>query len=275
MQEKHVSHYNEVKGFDTDQLRDAFLVHELFESNKINAVYSHADRMIIGGITPEKPLEINELTPTSQAFFLENREMGIINIGGSGQIRVDGLSYRLDLMDGLYIGKGQESIEFSSHDPNNLAKFYFISTVANIEYPTTMIFERDAEKLELGNKEAANERILYKYIHPNGVKSCHLVMGFTTMLEGSVWNSMPPHIHERRSEVYLYFNIPQTDLVFHFMGCENQTRHIVVKNEEAIISPYWSIHSGVGTTNYSFIWAMSGENQFFTDAKAIDITNMK
>ncbi|WP_070000755.1 5-dehydro-4-deoxy-D-glucuronate isomerase [Cellulosilyticum sp. I15G10I2] len=275
MQEKHISHYNEVKHFDTDQLREAFLVNELFVLNTIKAVYSHADRMIIGGVYPENSLDIKELTPPSQTFFLENREMGIINIGGPGDVKVDGVSYHLELMDGLYIGKGQQSVEFSSQDPNNLAKFYFISTVANVTFPTTMIYKKDAQKLELGTAQAANERVLYKYIHPSGVKSCHLVMGFTTMLEGSVWNSMPPHIHERRSEVYLYFNIPQTDLVFHFMGCEDQTRHIVIRNEEAVISPYWSIHSGVGTTNYSFIWAMSGENQFFADARAIELTKIK
>lgn len=275
MQEKHISHYNEVKHFDTDQLREAFLVNELFVLNTIKAVYSHADRMIIGGVYPENSLDIKELTPPSQTFFLENREMGIINIGGPGDVKVDGVSYHLELMDGLYIGKGQQSVEFSSQDPKNLAKFYFISTVANVTFPTTMIYKKDAQKLELGTAQAANERVLYKYIHPSGVKSCHLVMGFTTMLEGSVWNSMPPHIHERRSEVYLYFNIPQTDLVFHFMGCEDQTRHIVIRNEEAVISPYWSIHSGVGTTNYSFIWAMSGENQFFADARAIDLVTLK
>ena len=275
MQEKHISHYNEVKHFDTDQLREAFLVNELFVLNTIKAVYSHAERMIIGGVYPESSLDIKELTPPSQTFFLENREMGIINIGGPGNVKVDGVSYHLELMDGLYIGKGQQAVEFSSQDPNHLAKFYFISTVANITFPTTMIYKKDAEKLELGTTQAANERVLYKYIHPSGVKSCHLVMGFTTMLEGSVWNSMPPHIHERRSEVYLYFNIPQTDLVFHFMGCEDQTRHIVIRNEEAVISPYWSIHSGVGTTNYSFIWAMSGENQFFADARAIDLVTLK
>lgn len=275
MKEKHVSHYNEVKHFDTDQLREAYLVNELFVLNTIKTVYSHADRMIIGGVYPEKTLDIKELTPPSQTFFLENREMGIINIGGPGNVIVDGVTYHLELMDGLYIGKGQQLVEFSSQDPNCLAKFYFISTVASVSFPTTMIYKKDAEKLELGTTQAANERVLYKYIHPNGVKSCQLVMGFTTMLEGSVWNSMPPHIHERRSEVYLYFNIPQTDLVFHFMGQEDQTRHIVIRNEEAVISPYWSIHSGVGTTNYSFIWAMSGENQFFADARAIELGELK
>jgi 4-deoxy-L-threo-5-hexosulose-uronate ketol-isomerase len=275
MNEKHMFSCNDVKRFDTEELREAYLINELFEKNTIKTVYSYSDRMIIGGVYPEKSLDLKEVTPANQSFFLEKREMGIINIGGAGCVIVNGNEYNLESMDGLYIGKGEHTVEFTSKDSNCLAKFYFISTLANISFPTTMIYRKDVIKLELGSNKEANERILYKYIHPEGVKSCHLVMGFTQLLEGSVWNSIPPHIHERRSEVYFYFNIPQTDLVFHFMGPEDQTRHIVVKNEEAIISPYWSIHSGVGTKNYSFIWAMSGENQDFSDARSIELINLK
>ncbi|MGV8980589.1 5-dehydro-4-deoxy-D-glucuronate isomerase [Clostridium sp.] len=275
MKEMHTYNYNDVKHFDTEELREAYLINELFEKNTIKTVYSHSDRMIIGGVYPEKSLNLNEVMPENQSFFLEKREMGIINIGGAGCVTVNGNEYNLESMDGLYIGMGEHTVEFASKDSNCLAKFYFVSTLANVSYPITMINRKDVTKLELGSTKEANERLLNKYIHPAGVKSCHLVMGFTQLLEGSVWNSIPPHIHERRSEVYFYFNIPETDLVFHFMGPEDQTRHIVVKNEQAVVSPYWSIHSGVGTKNYSFVWAMSGENQDFADARTIELTTLK
>ncbi len=275
MKEKHMFNKNNVKYFDTEELRDAYLVSDLFELNMIKTVYSYSDRMIIGGAYPEKELDLNDAKTDNQTFFLEKREMGIINIGGAGCVTVNGDTYNLESMDGLYIGKGDHTVKFESKDKNALAKFYFISTLADASFPTTLINREDVTKLELGTIEEANERLLYKYIHPEGVKSCHLVMGFTQLLEGSVWNSIPPHIHERRSEVYFYFNIPQSDIVFHFMGAEDQTRHLVVKNEEAVISPYWSIHSGVGTKNYSFVWAMAGENQDFGDARTIELINLK
>jgi 4-deoxy-L-threo-5-hexosulose-uronate ketol-isomerase len=274
MEEKHMCHYDEAKKFDTDQLRASYLVEELFVLNTIKTVYSYADRMIIGGVYPEQSLEL-KAEPSQVSSFLERREIGIINIGGRGSIVVDGIGYQLETMDALYIGKGDHQVEFCSLDPNTLAKFYFSSTLADESFPTTFIDHKDVQRMDLGSKEAANERVLYKYIHPDGVKSSRLVMGFTELLKGSVWNSIPPHIHERRTEVYLYFNIPEKDVVFHFMGQADQTRHIVVRNEEAIISPYWSIHSGVGTQNYSFIWAMSGENQLFADARTIDLTALK
>lgn len=275
MEEKHTTHPLEVKNYDTERIREEYLVEGLFELNKIKTVYNYGDRMIIGGAYPQEMLSLEAIEILKSQYFLERREMGVVNIGGKGSIFVDGVEYILDTMDGLYIGMGAKDIKFASIQEDNLSKFYFISTLASTAYPITKISNKEVIGMELGNKESANERVLYKYIHPEGVKSCQLVMGITMLKSGSVWNSMPPHTHERRGEVYLYFNIPKDDIVIHFMGEPTQTRNIIVKNEECVISPYWSIHSGVGTKNYAFIWAMAGENQLFSDANSIELTSLR
>ncbi|MDF2821057.1 MAG: 5-dehydro-4-deoxy-D-glucuronate isomerase [Clostridiales bacterium] len=275
MREKHSTSFHEFISLDTEQLRTNFLIEELFKINSIEINYAYSDRMIVGGACPQNTLELTPVSVLHQNYFLERREMGVINIGGTGSICVNDVEFELNTRDGLYIGMGNESIQFSSLDASNPAKFYFISTPAHCTFPTTKISFSSVGKVDLGSVSAANERTLYKYIHPEGVKSCQLVMGFTDLKEGSVWNSIPPHTHERRSEIYCYFDMPQQDIVFHFMGSKDQTKHIVVKNEQAVLSPYWSIHSGAGTTRYAFIWAMAGENQLFQDAQSIDISELK
>ena len=241
MKEKHLFSVREFKGLDTKELRQACLLENLFEKNEIKAVYSYADRMIIGGVYPKESLALKEITPENQSFFLEKREMGIINIGGPGSVSVNGTVYDLETMDGLYIGKGEQEVKFTSKDKDTLAKFYFVSTLSKQSFPVTLIKYNEVTEISLGSKEEANERVLCKYIHPEGVKSSQLVMGFTRMLEGSVWNSLPPHIHKRRTEVYFYFDLQEEDRVFHLMGPKDETRHVVIKNEQAIISPYWSM----------------------------------
>lgn len=275
MKEKHTASYDEFITLDTSRIRTNYLIEDLFLQNTIETVYSYHDRMIIGGACPNTSLELAVVPELHHNFFLERREMGVINIGGTGTVRVNDTEYELNTMDGLYIGMGNEKVVFFSSDAQNPAKFYFISTTAYQSYPTTRILYQEVEPMVLGTASAANQRVLYKYIHNAGVKSCQLVMGFTQIKEGSVWNSMPPHIHERRSEVYCYFNLLPQDIVFHFMGNQDQTRHIVVKNEQAVLSPYWSIHSGVGTSNYAFIWAMAGENQLFEDAQPVGLNELK
>jgi 4-deoxy-L-threo-5-hexosulose-uronate ketol-isomerase len=208
-------------------------------------------------------------------YFLERREMGVINIGAAGIVAVDGKDYELGPKDGLYIGKGAKDIVFASSNPNAPAKFYFISTPAHMEYPTEKIEIKNAEPAKMGSSEESNSRTIYKYIHPAGVRSCQLVMGMTILKPGSVWNTMPCHTHDRRMEVYLYFNLPKDALVFHFMGEPGETRHIVVRDEEAVISPSWSVHSGCGTSNYAFIWGMAGENQVFSDQDLVPMKILK
>lgn len=275
MEERNIAHPRDVKLYDSERLREEFLVEGLFREDEIKTVYSYGDRMIIGGAFPKNSLELAPIPELESQFFLERREMGIMNIGSPGVVSVDGVEYLLETRDGLYIGMGAQEVKFSSKDKENPSKFYFISTPAHHTYETTKISHQDVQPVELGSMEASNQRALYKYIHPDGVKSCQLVMGMTALKTGSVWNSMPPHTHSRRAEVYLYFDLPKEDIIFHFMGEGNETRHMVIKNEEGIISPYWSIHSGVGTRNYSFIWAMAGENQLFSDVNPIELTNLK
>jgi 4-deoxy-L-threo-5-hexosulose-uronate ketol-isomerase len=208
-------------------------------------------------------------------FFLQRREMGIINIGGDGTVTADGKEYQVKTHDCIYIGMGVKELKFSSADRNNAAKFYFNSTPAHKSYPIEISAIDKAVATKLGSKNECNERTIYKFIHPDGIKSCQLVMGMTMLESGSVWNTMPCHTHDRRMEVYLYFNLGNDGLVFHMMGEPEETRHIVVRNEEAVISPSWSIHSGVGTKNYTFIWGMAGENQAFSDMDAVDIGRLK
>ena len=265
----------DVKHYTTDRLRRDFLIQGLFTPGEVKMVYSQNDRIIVGGVVPVKPLALEAGKELRAEYFLERREMGIINIGAKGTVTVDGTVYDLDHKDGLYIGKGSKTIIFNSSDPQNPAKFYFNSAPAHQTYPTEKIDIKKAESEHLGSANTSNERTIYRYIHINGVKSCQLVMGMTILEPGSIWNTMPCHTHDRRMEVYLYFNLTDDSAVFHFMGEPSETRHIIMHNEEAVISPSWSIHSGAGTKNYTFIWGMVGENQVFSDMDGVPIKELR
>jgi 4-deoxy-L-threo-5-hexosulose-uronate ketol-isomerase len=266
---------NEYKRMTTQELREAFLV-DLFEQGKLNLLYSEVERAIIGAAVPTAealPLEAGK--ELAADFFCQRREVGVLNLGAPGSVEVDGTTYTMENLDGLYIGRSVENIAFSSADPANPARFYIISYPAHEDYTTTQIKKAEANALELGSLEDSNKRTIYQYIHENGVRSCQLVMGFTSLEPGSVWNTMPCHTHERRTEVYMYFGLDEGSRVFHMMGPGDETRHILVGNEQAVISPMWSIHSGCGTKAYTFCWAMGGENQRFDDMDHIAIGELK
>ena len=265
------------KQFSTEELRKHFLIRELFKLDSVKLVYTYYDRLIVGGICPApNPLTLSvDEKVIGSSYLLERREMGLINIGAKGTVSVDGTLYELESRDGLYIGMGSKEIILSSANKDNPAKFYLNCAPAHKAYPTEKIAFSQTEPLHLGSIEKSNERTIYKYIHPDGVKSCQIVMGMTILEPNNVWNTMSPHTHQRRIEAYLYFNIPENEVVFHFMGEPGQTRHIVVRNEEALLSPSWSIHSGAGTQNYAFIWGMAGENQAFTDMDDVPMSALK
>ena len=265
----------DVKHYTTDRLREEFLVQDLFVKNEVKMVYSHIDRIIIGAAVPTTSLSLDAGSELRAEYFLQRRELGIINIGGKGKVKVDGTEYVLEYKDGMYIGMGSKEIEFVSDDENNPAKFYFNSAPAHKTYPTVLIKPEDCVTVELGSLEEANHRVIRKYILPGQVESCQLVMGMTQLKPGSVWNTMPCHTHDRRMEVYLYFEVPENNFVMHYMGEPTETRHIVTRNEEIVISPSWSIHSGVGTKAYTFIWGMVGENQDFDDMDAVKMTDLR
>lgn len=261
---------------NTAELREAFLAQDLFVPGEINMIYSDIDRVIVGGATPQGGvLKLEAGEELKAEFFAQRREIGVIDIGGDGMIKVDGVEYPMVKLDALYIGRGSREIEFSSSDDSNPARFYFISYPAHADYPTAHSKIADAEPVKLGSLKDSNERTINKYIHPAGIKSCQLVMGCTLLEEGSVWNTMAPHTHERRSEVYMYFNLAEKDAVFHFMGSPKETRHIVVRDGEVVLSPSWSMHAGAGTTNYAFVWAMGGENQDFSDMDSVDVREIE
>lgn len=261
---------------DTQGLRDNFLITGLFVPGAVKMVYSHVDRMIVGGIVPmNASLGLTAGKELGTNYFLERREMGIINIGGPGTVEVDGTPYSVRPRDGIYISKGSRMVNFASSSAENPAKFYFNSAPAHRACPTRRVTFENAKKVALGSDAECNKRVIYQYIHPDVLETCQLVMGLTMLSEGSVWNTMPVHTHERRMEVYLYFDMPSDRLIFHFMGKPNETRHIVVRNEEAVISPSWSIHAGVGTGAYSFIWGMAGENQTFGDMDNVAMRDLK
>lgn len=267
----------DVKHYTTDRLREEFLIQDLFQADKINLVYSHIDRIITGAAVPvNEKLVLTAGDELRAEYFLQRRELGIINIGGDGIITIDGRVYEVNARDGMYVGRGSKDISFESKDASNPAKFYMNSAPAHVSYPTVhiklegeaeegVVIVKDENKVELGTLEDSNHRIINKYIVTGQVESCQLAMGLTKLLPGSVWNTMPSHTHERRMEIYMYFEVPGDNVVFHMMGEPTETRHIVMKNEEAVISPSWSIHSGAGTSNYTFIWAMGGENMEFDD----------
>ncbi len=262
--------------FDTDELREQFLVQELFKPDRFKLIYSYFDRLIVGGVCPLSPVTIDvDEKIIGAPYLLDRREMGLFNIGGPGTVTIDGENVSLNFRDGLYIGMGAKDLVFSSSDQNNPAKFYINCAPAHTAYPNTRATFQEAEPVELGEMAQSNIRTIRKYIHSDGIKSCQLVMGMTTLETGSIWNTMPVHTHQRRMEAYFYFGLSEDQVVFHFMGEPTETRHIVVRNEEAVLSPSWSIHSGAGTSNYTFIWGMVGENQTFTDMDAVPMTDLK
>jgi 4-deoxy-L-threo-5-hexosulose-uronate ketol-isomerase len=270
------AHPEDVKSYDAQRLRREFLLTGFFEPDRMNLFYSHVDRMISGGVCPIGPVELTcDPAMLGTEVFLERREMGILNLGGPGKVEADGTSFELERLEALYLGMGTVKVTFSSTDASNPARFYLISAPPHAAFPCRKI-GRDQVVLEkLGSVEDANVRTIRKYIHPAVLDTCQLSMGVTTLEKGSVWNTMPVHTHERRMEVYFYFDIDEDSLVFHLMGQPSELRHIVVRNEEAVISPSWSIHSGVGTRAYSFIWGMAGENKTFTDMDGIPMKDLR
>lgn len=268
------------KRYTTEEVRGEFLIENLYKKDEVVAVYSHVDRMVTLGCMP-----VNEAVSISKGidvwanfgtdYFLERREIGIFNIGGAGKIKADGEVFEMGYKDCLYITKGTKEVTFESNSPENPAKYYMVSAPAHTSYKTTFIPIEKAAKKPLGSMETSNKRVINQFIHPDVLQTCQLSMGMTVLEPGSVWNTMPAHTHERRMEIYMYFEVPENQVVFHMMGEGNETRHIVMQNEQAVISPSWSIHSGAGTSNYTFIWAMGGENQAFDDMDNIATTDLR
>ncbi len=268
------------KRYTTEEVRHEFLIETLFKADEVTAVYSHVDRMVTLGVMP-----VSEIVPLDKGidiwknfgteYFLERRELGMFNVGGSGRVVADDTVYDLDYKDCLYITRGIRKVTFESKDSKNPAKFYIVSAPAHCSYESRLIRIADAAKKPCGAAETSNKRVINQFIHPSVLKTCQLSMGMTHLDEGSVWNTMPAHTHERRMEVYFYFEVPENNVVFHMMGEGQETRHIVMQNEQAVISPSWSIHAGAGTSNYTFIWAMGGENQAFDDMDTIPTTELR
>lgn len=276
MNNRYANHPNDSKKYDTNQLREHYMVEEIFSDDKVELTYSHVDRIIFGGIKPvNESLKLEAGKSMGVDYFLERREMGVINVGGEGIVSIDGEEFALNNKDGLYIGKGNKDIIFKSSNPKNPAKFYINSVPAHKEYKTVKIEIEKANPVKMGDNSTLNKRTIYQYVHPNVCESCQLLMGLTILEPGSAWNTMPCHTHERRMEVYFYFDMEEDTRVIHLMGEPTETRHLIVKNEQAIISPSWSIHSGVGTSNYTFIWGMCGENKTFTDMDHISMDTLR
>jgi 4-deoxy-L-threo-5-hexosulose-uronate ketol-isomerase len=250
----------------TSEMRQAFLLEDLFEAGRVKFYYSYIDRAVIGGAVPgHETLVLQTCRELAAEYFAQRRELGVINIGGPGRIRVGVQEFLVERKEALYIGRGNPEVGFSSPDAGNPAQFYFVSYPAHTAHPCAKVGMAQAESTDLGNSEHANRRSIHKLIHPAGAKSCQLSLGFTEIASGSVWNTMPAHTHPRRSEIYMYFDLPAGEVVVHSMGEPMETRHLVIRNRQAVVSPSWSVHAGVGTTNYSFVWAMGGENQEFSD----------
>jgi 4-deoxy-L-threo-5-hexosulose-uronate ketol-isomerase len=261
---------SETRGMDTEALRERFLLGGLFQPGAVTLRFIDLDRVVVGGAVPgDAPLALDAPAEMAAEHFTERRELGVLNVGGAGSVTVDGVRHAMAYRDGLYVGRGSRDVVFASDDAANPARFYLVSYPAHAAYPTTHVAHADAQATELGTAAQANRRILRKYFHPDGVRTAQLVMGVTELLEGSVWNTMPAHTHARRTEVYLYFAVPRDAFVVHLMGEPEQTRHLVVRDEEVALSPAWSIHSGCGTGAYTFCWAMGGENQVFADMQGV------
>ncbi|MBU2919386.1 MAG: 4-deoxy-L-threo-5-hexosulose-uronate ketol-isomerase [Psychrosphaera sp.] len=264
------------KNMRNDELREAFVTEPLFQAGEIVLVYTDVDRGLVGGIVPQdKPILLPTHKELAADYFCQRREAGVINIGGEGSINVDGTDYAMANRDSLYIAKESQKIEFSSNDANNPAKFYLVSYPAHRVTKTVHVPKSAAKYIALGSQETSNERVIFQSIRPGIVDSCQLVMGITELKTGSVWNTKPPHTHFRRTEIYMYFDLPQDEKVFHLMGEPSEVRTLPIDSETAIASPSWSIHSGVGTSNYSFIWAMGGENQEFDDMDHLKVTDLR
>lgn len=273
---RHASHADAVRGYDTQTLRRHFLVETVFADGEIRLTYSHYDRMVIGGAMPlGEGLTLTAPTAVGQETFLAERELGVLAIGGAGRVVVDGNAHDLGKYDCLYVGRGAGEVRFESVDAAAPAKFYLVSTPAHANHPTVLLTRDKARHLAPGDAATANRRAIFQFIHPEVCQSCQLTMGLTMLETGSVWNTMPSHTHDRRMEAYLYFDLDADQRVFHFMGEPQETRHMLVANEQAIISPPWSIHSGAGTKNYSFIWAMAGDNRSFTDMDHVAIGDLR
>ena len=276
MNQRHAASPKEVANMNTQEIRENFLIGDLMQENKFSFTYSHYDRAIIGSVVPvSQGMELPNFSNLRSEYFLERRELGIINVGGPGQVLADGVSFDINKLDAVYIGMGTKKLTFNSISSGDPAKFYLFSTPAHQSYPTALIKKEEASPVNIGSKETANERSIYKYIYLQGKRSCQLVMGLTLLQPGSVWNTMPAHTHDRRMEAYFYFDLPSDQVVFHYMGEPQETRHLVVQNGQAIISPPWSVHSGCGTSNYGFIWAMAGENQDYSDMDAVLIKDLR
>jgi 4-deoxy-L-threo-5-hexosulose-uronate ketol-isomerase len=261
---------------NTDELRETFLLEDLFQPGKIECAYVDLDRTVIGAAVPtSSPLKLETEPELRADYFLERRELGVLNVGGPGTITVDGKTFELDKLDCLYAGRGSKEVSFASKDAANPAYFYLLSYPAHAEYPTAMVKFSDLKGLELGSVETCNKRTIYKAIYKEGIKSCQLVMGFTLLASGSNWNTMPAHTHMRRSEVYFYFDVDPAHRIFHLMGPSDATSHLVIADKEVVVSPGWSIHAGVGTKNYGFCWGMGGENQAYDDMDALTIAELK
>jgi 4-deoxy-L-threo-5-hexosulose-uronate ketol-isomerase len=266
----------QIQRMSTDELRAAFLIEDIFKPDEIVLHAIDLDRAVLGGAMPvQRTLMLEAPAALAAEFFTERREIGVLNIGGPGRVRAGGECHELNQRDALYIGRGTRDIAFESVDRGKPARFYLISYPAHAEYPTTRLTHEQASPTDLGTQEAANRRRLSKYFHPDGVRTAQLVMGVTELQTGSVWNTMPPHTHQRRTEVYLYFDIPEEAVVFHFLGEPNETRSIVVRDGQVALSPSWSIHAGCGTSNYSFCWAMGGENQAFADMQGVNLKQIR
>ncbi len=278
MQIRQAIHSEHAKQLDTEELRNEFLVEDIFVADQLTMTYSHIDRIVFGGVKPvntQVELDADLGKKIGVEYFLQRRELGVINVGGDGVITVDGETYTVNSQEALYIGMGAREVTFSSNNADAPAKFYYNCAPAHANYPNKRITLEEASPVTLGDSETSNKRTIYKYIVPDVLPTCQLLMGLTKLEQGSLWNTMPCHTHDRRMEVYFYFGMQEDSAVFHFMGEPQQTRHLIVRNEQAVISPSWSIHSGVGTQAYTFIWGMVGENQVFTDMDHIAIQDLR
>ena len=276
MKQRYHNSPKEVMQMSTADLRENFLIENVMQPGTLQLTYSHYDRVIIGGVVPAgSAVALENFENLKAEFFLERRELGVINVGGPGSIEVDGQRYSLGKLDCLYVGRSSRNVVFKSDDAAQPARYYLLSAPAHHDYPTTFMPKEQAMPTTIGSLETSNERTIYKYIHKEGIQSCQLVMGLTILNTGSVWNTMPAHTHDRRMEAYFYFDVPEDQAVVHFMGQPQETRHLLVHNHQAIISPPWSIHAGCGTRNYAFIWGMGGENKDYSDMDAVKISELR